>query len=125
MAPSISNLFLGPASSFVLPQGGLQGVTVSMDYADPDGDLAFVRMSFRYCGQGPVRHQDIAPMGITGDQAGAIWLSAGLPADCIAGTYLYEFSVIDRKSHPSNTLEGAFTLTRLLGTPMRARTAHR
>lgn len=116
VAPSISNLFFGPASAFVTAQGGELGVTVSMDYADPDGDIAFVRMSFRVCGEGEVQHEAIAPGGITGNQAGEIWISARVPADCPAGTYLYEFSVFDQKGHQSNTLEATLTLTTLTGT---------
>jgi len=115
-APRISNLFLGPASVYVLPRGGWEDVTVSMGYADPDGDIAFVRMSFRYCGEAEVQHHDIAPTGITGDQAGEIWISARIPAECPAGTYLYEFSVFDQEGHQSNTLEATLTLMNLLGT---------
>lgn len=115
-APGISNLFFGPASAFVFPRGGELGVTVSMDYVDPDGDIAFVRMSFRFCGAGEVQHEDIAPGGITGNQAGAIWISARVPTDCRPGTYLYEFSVFDGKGHQSNSLEATFTLTTLIGT---------
>ena len=115
VAPSISNLNLGPTSAFVLQRRGWLGVTVSMDSTDPDGDPAFVRMSFRWCGEGPVQHEDIAPMGITGSQAGAIWISAGVSTDCLAGTYLYEFSLFDGKGHQSNTLEATFTLTTLTG----------
>jgi hypothetical protein len=115
-APSISNLFLGPASESIFLWGGELGVTVSMDYADPDGDIAFVRMRFRVCGEGEVQHEDIAPGGITGNQAGAIWISAKIPTDCPTGTYLYEFSVFDQKGHQSNTLEATFTRTTLLGT---------
>jgi hypothetical protein len=115
VAPTISNLFLGPTSVFVLPRGGWEDVTVSMGYADPDGDIAFVRMSFRYCGVAEVQHEDIAPMGITGDQAGEIWISARVPAECPAGNYLYEFSVFDQMGHQSNTLEATFTLTPMPG----------
>ena len=115
VAPGISNLFFGPASGFVLRQGGLLGVTVSMDYADPDGDIAFVRMRFRVCGEGEVQHVDIAPGGITGNQAGTIWISTGIPTDCPVGTYLYEFSVFDQKGHRSNSLEAPFTLITLRG----------
>ncbi len=61
--------------------------------------------SFRVCGEGEVQHEDIAPGGITGNQAGAIWISARVPTDCPVGTYLYEFSVFDQKGHQSNTLE--------------------
>ncbi len=110
VAPSISNLFFGPASGFVSPRGWELGITVSMDYADPDGDIAFVRMSYRVCGEGEVQHEAIAPGGITGRQAGAIWTSAWVPTDCPAGTYLYEFSVFDQKGHESNGLEAPFTL---------------
>ena len=116
VAPIISNLFFGPASASVLQQGGLLGVTVSMDYADPDGDIAFVRMHFRSCGESEARHVDIAPGGVTGNQAGAIWISARVPRDCPAGTYLYEFSVFDQKGHESNTLEATLTLTTSTGT---------
>jgi len=113
VAPSISNLFFGPASAFVLQRGGDLGVTVSMDYADPDGDIAFVRMRFRVCGEGEVQHEDIAPGGITGHQAGEIWISAQVPIDCRPGTYLYAFSVFAQKGHQSNSLEATFTLTSL------------
>lgn len=116
VAPSISNLFFSPASAFVLRQGGLLGVTVSMDYADPDGDIAFVRIRFRFCGEGELQHVDIAPGGITGHQAGAIWISTRLPRDCPAGTYPYEFSVFDQKGLESNTLEATLTLTTSTGT---------
>ena len=116
VAPSISNLFFGPASAFVLQRGGDLGVTVSMDYADPDGDIAFVRMRFRFCEEGEVQHEDIAPGGITGHQAGEIWISAQVPIDCRPGTYLYAFSVFDQKGHQSNSLEATFTLTTLIGT---------
>ena len=112
-APRISNLFIGPASAQVLLRGGELGVTVSMDYADQDGDIAFVRMSFRFCGKGSMRHEDIAPMGITGDQAGEIWISAQVPTACRPGTYMYTFSVFDQKGHQSNRLEAPFTLTPL------------
>jgi len=115
VAPSISNLFFGPASAFVFPRGGEQRVTVSMDYADPDGDIAFVRMSFRFCGEGEEKHEDIAPGGITGNQAGAIWSSARVPTGCRPGTYLYEFSVFDQKGHQSNSLEATLTLRTLIG----------
>ena len=111
VAPGISNLFFGPDSEYVHPRGEWVGVTVSMDYGDPDGDPAFVRMRFRYCDEGAVRHEDIAPAGITGDQAGEIWISTEVPASCPAGTYLYEFSVFDQKGHPSNSLQATLTLT--------------
>jgi hypothetical protein len=116
VAPGISNLFLGPETEFVHLRGEWVGVTVSMDYADPDGDPAFVRMRFRYCGEGEMRKEDIAPTGITGDQAGVIWISTDVPAACPAGTYVYEFSLFDQKGHESNTLEATLTLTPFLGT---------
>ena len=116
VAPSISNPFFGPAAAFVFPRGGELGITVSMDYVDPDGDIAFVRMRFRVCGEGEVQHVDIAPGGITGNQAGEIWITARVPADCPAGTYLYEFSVFDQEGHQSNSLEATLTLTTLFGT---------
>jgi len=112
-APRISNLFIGPASAVVLQRGGELGVTVSMDYTDPDGDIAFVRVSFRVCGKGSMRQEDIAPMGITGDQAGEIWISAQVPTACRPGTYMYTFSVLDQKGHQSNRLVAPFTLTPL------------
>jgi len=114
-ATSISNLFFGPDSEYVHLRGEWVGVTVSMDYADPDGDPAFVRMRFRYCGEGAVRHEDIPPGGITGNQAGVIWISPRVPAACPAGNYLYEFSVFDQMGHQSNTLEATFTLTPMPG----------
>ena len=110
-APSISNLFFAPASAVVFPRSGDLDVTVSMDYVDPDGDIAFVRLSFRVCGEGEVQHEDIPPGGITGNQAGAIWISTRVPTDCPAGTYLYEFSVFDQQGHQSNTLEATLALT--------------
>lgn len=110
--PSISNLFFGPTSAFVRQQGGLVGVSVSMEYTDPDEDLAFVRMSAQPCGEGPVQHEDIAPGGITGSQQGVVWLSTRVTSLCPAGTYSYEFSLFDRKGHQSNTLGATFTLIR-------------
>ena len=115
VAPGISNLFFGPDTAYVNQRGGQVGVWVSVDYADPDGDPAFVRMRFRHCGEGEVLHEDIAPGGITGDQAGAIWISTVVPASCPAGTYRYAFSLFDQKGHESNTLEATLTLTPLLG----------
>ncbi len=112
-APSINNLILGPDSGFVLQRRGWLGVTVSMDYSDPDGDPAFVRQSFRFCGEGPVKHRDYGPTGITGDQAGAIWVALGVPTDCPAGPYSFEFSLFDRKGHQSNILGATFTLRTL------------
>jgi hypothetical protein len=114
--PGISNLFFGPDSEIVHLRGEWVGVTVSMDYSDPDGDPAFVRMRFRYCGEGEMRHEDIAPVGITGDEEGEIWISTEVPASCPAGAYLYEFSLFDQKGNESNTLEATLTLTPLLGT---------
>jgi hypothetical protein len=115
VAPGISNLFFAPASAVVFPRSGELGVTVSMDYVDPDGDIAFVRMSFRVCGEGEVRHEDIPPGGITGNQAGEIWISTRVPTDCPAGAYLFEFSVFDQKGHQSNTLEATLALTTSTG----------
>ena len=109
--PRISNLFFGPTSTFVGWHNGEVGVSVSMDYADSDGDLAFVRMSTRPCGEDPVQHVDVAPVGITGSTEGVVWLAPRVTTACPAGTYLYEFSAVDRKGHQSNTLEASFTLT--------------
>jgi hypothetical protein len=109
--PRIANLVFKPTSSFIGRQGGSVGASVSLEYADPDGDLAFVRMSNRTCGEGPVQHVDIAPGGITGSNQGVVWLSTRVTSACPAGTYLYEFSAFDRKGHQSNTLEATFTLT--------------
>ena len=109
--PRIANLCFAPASTFVGRRGGSVGVSVSIEYADPDGDLAFIRMSTRPCGEGPVQHVDIPPGGITGSKEGVVWLSTRVTSACPAGTYLYEFTAFDRKGHPSNTLEATFTLT--------------
>ena len=117
VAPSISNLFLGPVSAIVLEQGGLLGVTVSMDYADPDGDIAFVRMRFRFCGEGEVQYVDIAPGGITGNQAGAIWISARDPDRLPCRNLCCMNSRCSTKRDINRTpSRQPFTLTTLLGT---------
>jgi hypothetical protein len=110
--PSIANLFFGPTSSNVGERGGEVGVSVSFEYADPDGDLAFVRLSSRPCGEGPVEHMDIAPGGIKGNKKGVVWLSTRITTACPAGTYVYEVSLFDRKGHQSNSLDATFTLGR-------------
>jgi hypothetical protein len=109
--PRISNLFLGPGEAPAGRRPGLVGVSVSLEYADPDGDIAFVRMSSLPCGQGSLEYMDMAPGGITGNQAGVVWLSTRLRTNCPAGTYTYEFSVFDQKGHQSNVLPASFTLT--------------
>ena len=109
--PRISNLFLGPDTARAGPRPGLVGVSVSLRYADPDGDLAFARMSTRPCGQGSLEHVDMAPGGVTGEREGVVWLSTILSTDCPAGTYVYEFSLFDQKGYQSNVLPASFTLT--------------
>jgi hypothetical protein len=113
-APAISNLFFGPDEALVHLRGEWVGSTASMDYADPDADPAFVRMRYRYCGEGEMRHEDIAPTGITGDQTGTIWIATEVPASCPAGTYLYAFTLFDQQGNESNTLEATLTLTPLI-----------
>ena len=108
--PRISNLFFGPTSATVGQRGGEVGVSVSLEYADPDGDLAFVRLSGLPCGEEPAGHMDIAPGGITGNQEGVVWLSTMITTACPPGTYIYEVSVFDQKGHQSNVLPAAFTL---------------
>jgi hypothetical protein len=106
--PRISNLFFAPTSGNV-GQRGMVGVSISLEYADPDGDLAFVRLSSRPCGEKPVEDVDIAPGGITGN---LVWLSTMITTACPPGTYTYEVSVFDQKGHQSNSQEATFTLGR-------------
>ena len=111
VSPRISNLFFGPTSATVGQRGGEVGVSVSLEYADPDGDLAFVRLSSLPCGEEPAGYMDIAPGGITGNQEGVVWLSTMITTVCPPGTYIYEVSVLDQRGHQSNTLGASFTLT--------------
>jgi hypothetical protein len=110
--PRISNLFFGPTSAAAGQGAGELGVSVSLEYADPDGDLAFVRLSSRPCGEGPVEHMDVAPGGVTGSQEGVVWLSTRIRTACPPGTYTYEISLFDQRGHRSNSLEATFTLGR-------------
>ena len=83
----------------------------TVDFADPDGDLAYVRASDKDCGQGSWEHLESILSGVTDVTSGTIQFVALVSTNCPAGTYAVKVSVFDGQGHQSNELYAPFTLT--------------
>ena len=111
-APALSNLLYAPNTA---QQGQGDGVVEArgrVDFVDPDGDLAFVRLSTQQCGQGPMQHDDRqTPEVVQGVTSGRLSLQAWIDTDCPPDTYVAELQCFDEKGNGSNVLYAPFTIT--------------
>ena len=107
-APSISNLTFSPTFVFVDEGGGQTEIVGSIDFADPDGDLAsFVLDVFDDSGQLVANvSQAVSASGITaGTLQGTVTIGTTNVGDFNINVY-----VTDSRSAQSNTLTGQFRI---------------
>jgi|GEM_PF-2470275 hypothetical protein len=109
-APVISNLRYSPTSTVIGQEGSTVTVTGNIDFADPDGDVAVLK----------IRASDgtditIDATGICGQTSGSITGSFAV-STASAGIYTFEVWVVDSKGKSSNKLSGTFEVRNDAGT---------
>lgn len=109
--PTISNISYSPTTALIGGGGGSLTMVATVDFVDPDGDLFYVHVSDKDCGQGSWEYLDSILSGVTGVTSGTIQFLALVSTNCPPGTYTVKVSVFDRQGHESNELHAPITLT--------------
>jgi hypothetical protein len=108
-APTISNLNYSPMTAFINDGGGTVTVQGTINFADPDGDIASYVLTI-YDSNGSVVQTLSDPIpgigGIT-EGIGHIFVSANTT---VVDDYNVTVYLIDSNDHPSNTLSGTFSV---------------
>ena len=100
--PSISNLVVNPPS---VPRGAGEAlVTGAVDFVEPDGDLAFVRLTVVVSGQ--TLDTPVSTAATSGRVLAQIRVNTSVP-----GTYAFTVQAFDRAGNASNQLTGFLTIT--------------
>jgi hypothetical protein len=108
-APSLSNLQYSPQAAFINDGGGFIDIFGTIDFTDPDGDLAsFVIIVFdsSHVEVGRLSGPIVGAAGITAGQAAFV-----MTVDTtVAGDFSFSTYVVDSKGNQSNALNGTFPI---------------
>jgi hypothetical protein len=100
-APSISNLQFSPASA---PQGsGVATVYGSMNFTDPDGDLARIRITS--LATGAFTDATVTTTATSGTVSAVVAVDTS-----VAGAFGFTVQAFDARGNASNSLNGTFTV---------------
>jgi len=108
--PVISNLQYSKDRYLVDASYGTAVIAGRVDGMDPDGDLAFIRVSNQDCGQGPWRDLEALVQKLGKGETGTLPFFTDVRTDCPAGLYAIEISLFDARKNQSDVLEAPFTL---------------
>lgn len=109
--PVISNIVYSPSWALVGFGDGTLIMVGTVDYVDPDSDLAYIRAATQVCGRGRWRYFDRLLSGEREGDSGTLQFVSLVSTNCPQGTYSVKVSVFDGAGHESNELNAPVTLT--------------
>jgi hypothetical protein len=109
--PVISNILYSPSWALVGFGNGTLTMVGTVDYVDPDSDLAYIRAATQACGKGQWRYFDRILSAAAAGESGSLQFVSLVSTNCPQGTYSVRVSVFDGAGHQSNELDAPVTLT--------------
>jgi len=107
--PEISNLQYPPAYVALNSGGGSATIAGSIDFADPDGDLATFTVEIYDSGDILLTSEDYPLPDLDGEASGTAEVSFAIPTD-IDGVFTFQVFLTDETELDSNSLTGIFTV---------------
>lgn len=109
-APTISNLQFSPAGAYVNSGGGTGTLSATLDFIDPDGNIATMTIS-AFDSNGILVDTQTGPIqGTGGVTSGTIGISGNVDIT-VLGVFTFKVYVTDSSGLKSNVLVGTFKVT--------------
>ncbi len=109
-APVIMNMHHEVTYALVGFGNGVLSIIGTVDFVDPDGDIAYMHVAERECGAGPERSLDKRILDMQGRTSGTILFVALVATNCPVGSYAAVLTVVDGQGNESNPLPVAYKL---------------
>jgi len=110
VTPSIAGLQYSPSAAYVNSGGGTTTVSGTINFADPNGNLATLTVTV-FDSTGKQVSSSTNPIsGVSGVTAGTIGIS-GTISTAVSGQFMFQIFVTDATGHDSNILAGTFNVS--------------